>query len=741
MHVVQKPSKGVVVTYFVLTLIFAVLFAVYCLSNNEMLSKQTSITTDHDYFSSDALTDPLVGGSEIQQEILVKGDLREVSVMLGTNSRRNKGKVTLSLWDKDIKLVSRTVLQVQIVDDTPSRLILPEVYSLKEPTLLTLKITTDGSEDSDSISARRTQNGSGYSDGMMYLNGSPYDADLSFSYKLVKRNIAEGMTFWFWIIGAFFILSISYWLFWGKQFYTSFLRMYTAIRTAPLKWLARLGIIAVASCIGFLTEYLYGRFVTGGPASTGTVLNPPRLIFFVAVWVLISLFFILRKQVKSKPEKLFVAVMLILGCMFILITPVYNLITWDEESHFFWSLGQSFPDDTYVTWTDDMLLNDLLPLDFQVATIQETTAELNDNYDDGYTGTIPNAGIDRFITLIGHYPAGLSMALARMLGLSFQWVFIFGKLGNLLTYTIIVYFAIRKLHSGKMLLSAIACMPTPFILATNYSYDYWVTSFIMLAYATFFSEMQQPDKNISIKSVSIMLLSMLLACLPKQPYITMFLPLLFMKKTKFANKRQHMFYLLSVIGLGLLVMAALLIVRMKTVGDGDMRGGETVSVSGQIQYILSDPIGFFRMILRFLKGYLTYTSMGETITSFSYIGTNSSASYAFCLLLIIAVTDKSEHDLLTCTGRVRTLTWTSVLVTVFALAAVFYMAFTPVGLDTVNGCQQRYLIPLLFPALFLIGSPRIENKMNRLLYHYLGYGAMAFILIQAIWDRMAGQYY
>jgi uncharacterized membrane protein len=383
----------------------------------------------------------------------------------------------------------------------------------------------------------------------------------------------------------------------------------------------------------------------------------------------------------------------------------------------------------------------LLPLDFQVAAIQATTTELNENYDEGYTGNTPNAGIDRFITMIGHWPAGLSMALARMLGFSFQWVFMFGKFGNLLTYTTIVYFAIRKLHSGKMLMSAIASMPTPFILATNYTYDYWVTSFIMLAYATFFSEMQQPDKKISIQSVCTMLVSMLAACLPKQPYIVMFLPLLFMKKTKFENKRQHIYYLLSVISFGLLVIASLLVVRMKTVGDGDLRGGETVSIYGQIQYILSDPVGFFKMILQFLKGYLSYTSLGDAITSFSYIGTNSSASYAFCLLLIIAFADKSEHDLLTCTWRIRTLIWTSVLASVVALAAVFYMAFTPVGFDTVNGCQQRYLIPLIFPALFLIGSPRIKNKMKRLLYYYLGYGAMAFLLIQAIWDRLAGQFY
>ena len=188
-------------------------------------------------------------------------------------------------------------------------------------------------------------------------------------------------------------------------------------------------------------------------------------------------------------------------------------------------------------------------------------------------------------------------------------------------------------------------------------------------------------------------------------------------------------------------MAISLIVRMETVGDGDLKGGETVSVSGQLQYTLSDPAGFFTTILRFLKDYLSFASMGETLTFFAYIGTNSSASYAACLLLIIAVTDKSEHDLYTCAWLIRALTWTCVLPTVFALATAMYIAFTPVGLNTVNGCQPRYLLPLFFPALYMIGSPMIENKMNRLLYTYMGYGAMAFILIQAIWDRVAGQYY
>lgn len=39
-----------------------------------------------------------------------------------------------------------------------------------------------------------------------------------------------------------------------------------------------------------------------------------------------------------------------------------------------------------------------------------------------------------------------------------------------------------------------------------------------------------------------------------------------------------------------------------------------------------------------------------------------------------------------------------------------YLSFTPVGLKTINGAQPRYLIPLLFPALMLIGGITCKRK-------------------------------
>ena len=48
------------------------------------------------------------------------------------------------------------------------------------------------------------------------------------------------------------------------------------------------------------------------------------------------------------------------------------------------------------------------------------------------------------------------------------------------------------------------------------------------------------------------------------------------------------------------------------------------------------------------------------------------------------------------------------LFTVILVATALYVSFTPVGLGTVNGCQSRYLLPLLVPCLsFILNQSRL----------------------------------
>ena len=735
-----KQPKGMLLTYIVILSTISVMIFLYCARSNTLLSKNDMNTEAFDFGVPAVALAAQPGGTVIRQDIQVTGELVDISVLMATHDRKNTGKVTISLFDKETLLASKTSMQKLIRDNTYTKLILPDPYIPGKPTLLTLEIATEGSTETDSVSAYITKSGTGYAAGGLTVNGTPYDADLCFSYTLIQRKLPLSAGLLAYSAALILLVSATYWLFWGRRFYAFLAQAYLSIKANPLRWLASAGILLGAAGLGLLTEFLYVRISGVGPTTLGTVLNPGRLAFFGAALVLAAVFYLLRKQAQAKPEKLFVFTILILGCLFIYLIPSASFISWDEPSHFYWSLSQSYPDNVYMTTIDTTLWQDPpLPVSWNLDGNKNVSSERNEMYEYGYNGYVDNAGIDRFITLIGHWPAGLGMALARALGLSFHWIFLFGKLGNLIAYTVIIYFAIRKLQSGKMLMAAIACMPTPFLLATVYSYDFWVTAWAMLAFATYFSQLQQPEKKMTFMTAFVMLGSMLLACLPKQPYIPLLLPFLFLGRSKFATRKQHMAYVFSVIAVALVIAASFLMVRMGSVGDGDIRGGETVSVSGQIQYILSDPVGFIKTIFGFIKQYLSFSSMGEVLSIFAYLGLTKSAIYAACLLLLIAVTDKADSDKFTLNAGTRLFTWSACLITVFALAISLYIAFTPVGLHTVNGCQPRYLLPLIFPALFLVGSPKIVNHMDHRLYYYMGHGCMAFILFQSIWDIVASK--
>ncbi len=740
MQKLLKQSKGMLLIYLILLCTMAALIFLYCARSNELLSRNDKNTQVLDSGMPSRPLDAQPGGTVVRQEIQVTGELLDLSVLMAAHDRKNAGSITIRLFDKETLLASKTIAQKLVREKTYTKLILPEPYISSKPTLLTMEIVTEGSGEADSVTPFLTENGSGYAAGSLTVNGAPYDADLCFSYTLVQRKIPLSAGLLGYCAAFVLLVSATYWLFWGKRFYALLVQVCLSIKRAPLQWLANTGLLLGAAGLGLLTEFLYARIWGIGLTSLGTALNPARLAFFAAAWVLAAVFYLLRKQVQEKPEKLFAFTILILGCLFICLIPTANFISWDEPSHFYWSLSQSYPDHVYMTTIDIVLWQDPpLPVSWDLAGNKAVVEEMNKVYEVGYTGHVDNAGIDRFLTFIGHWPAGLAMALARALGLSFQWIFLFGKLGNLAAYTAILYFAIRKLRSGKMLLAAIACMPTPFFLATVYSYDFWVTAWAMFAFATYFSQLQQPEKKMTFMTAFVMLGAMLLACLPKQPYIPLLLPFLFLSRSKFATRKQHRAYVLSVIAVALLIAASFLMVRMGTVGDGDFRGGETVSVSGQIQYILTDPAGFMKTIFGFIREYLSFSGMGGVLSIFAYLGLSKSASYAACLLLLISVTDKADSDQFALKARTRLFTWSACLITVFALAVSLYIAFTPVGLNTVNGCQPRYLLPLIFPALFLIGSPRIVNHMDRRLYYYMGHGCMAFILLQSIWDMVATQ--
>ena len=64
------------------------------------------------------------------------------------------------------------------------------------------------------------------------------------------------------------------------------------------------------------------------------------------------------------------------------------------------------------------------------------------------------------------------------------------------------------------------------------------------------------------------------------------------------------------------------------------------------------------------------------------------------------------------------------------VATALYISFTPLGHSTINGCQARYLVPMLAPLLLLVTGQRFNIIKNKTIYNgcILAMSSIAVIL-------------
>lgn len=470
---------------------------------------------------------------------------------------------------------------------------------------------------------------------------------------------------------------------------------------------ALLILISVIVSIGI--ESILSHFVFG-VSSTGVYFNGYRYFFIVCV---LSYILLLIKHIKNgaNTEKLFVVSMLAVGICMIICTP-FGHICWDYDSHSKFVLTKSYIGDAYITAADDAIFT---TKEFYLR--KETALDNLTNIE--YINSLGSrvVGIHSGTSTIAHFPTGLAVAVSRFLGFPYVTTIMFGRTANLIVYVLVCYFAMRKLKSGKIILATIAFFPTNLYLATNYSYDFWVTAFIFLGISYFISEIRQPRKQISVKDTVIMNAAFILACIPKQIYMPIMILPLFMRKD-WKNKPQRKKYYLICLAM-IAFMLTLLVVRAfsSVTGGGDTRGGSGVNSMGQFSFILSEPFHYAKILLNFLKTYLSIGQMNKYINSFSYLG-EGVAEWVFIIMLMFAtLTDKDENERFKGMNLLRIVNIILFFGLICLVATSMYISFTEVRNETIAGCQARYITPLLFPLLIFIANPGIKLKLKNKIYN------------------------
>ena len=424
-------------------------------------------------------------------------------------------------------------------------------------------------------------------------------------------------------------------------------------------------------------------------------------------------------------HKIFFILFIIIGTNLIIIQPNTCYYSYDDQIHYSHSVNLinfrnklSLSDKysiSYKNFDDINSFDDVNAVDKLLNNLSEENEEIM-NID------------SNLYNKIGYAPSALGLLIGRLFHLPYTICFKLGKIFNLLSYGLIMMYAIKKVKIGKRLLSVIAFLPSSLYLSANYSYDPAVIAGFTLAFVLLLNVFVDKNEKIDFKWMCIFLFSLLYGSFVKAVYVPVLLLLLFIPKDRFKNNKICKYIKIMTIVIFMLVLATFVLPSVNGTLQADVRGGNT-SVTLQLHHILSNPFNY----LLILKN----TMVELFFDRFLCNGTLGGMGYATCikgnlayillgLLLFTWITDDNDNEI-NFKFKTRLLFFINIITIILLIWTALYLSFTPVGLNTISGVQPRYFIPLLFPLLITFKFLKIKNHYSQKLYNTCILSLLCFI--------------
>lgn len=475
------------------------------------------------------------------------------------------------------------------------------------------------------------------------------------------------------------------------------------------------GVFAGIVAAGLLVSFLLAK--AGGGNYSGKL---AIAVFFLSM--LLAVLFVNYRQLRKKIELIGFFAILFTGSMFSFTEPANVGVSWDDEVHFQNAIRLSHLFDRSISAADMTIINEYASVALEKVNYSQAEQTRYNRILDELERAHYYVEMEPYAVnniSIAYLPSAIGLTLGRGLGLPFHMVLSLGRWMNVLLLAVLCYFAMKRLKSGKIVVLLIALIPTNIFMAGNYTYDIWLLAWSIFGLSVFFGEWQRPDEKIGKWTPWLIGIAMFLAVLPKQVYFPLTCITLFMPKKKFESTKQAWFYRLVILAAICLPFFNVLVNNLSTRGEGtgDVRSSENVNSVEQLKYIRENPKQAAQMFYIYLKGYLNPLVYGrEYMTNMAYLGYLSVHERIYMLLIVIgALISREEEDI--------TFPWWSKLGVLFVyivtglIAAVsMYVYFTGVGAETVSGCQGRYLIPALFPLVYVVTRfsfpPRVKKVLR-----------------------------
>lgn len=731
-----------------------------------------------------------------QQFVFEQDILNSFAVRVATYKSVKDSTLSVTLTDLTLnkKVQSWSVETKSIGDGAFQTFSLNQELNDVRGHIFELQITSDAQKGN---AVTLWQNGQSLYQGEMSINNTLQDGQLVLGFNVLSSVSYVNYVYAFFLTFGFVVFLLF--LFWKKpwRYYVQPLRRELSFVKQEKKKIIAFTITEVILLpICFVAEKLISKFDLLQPNTVGAF-NEFRFAFLFVCLSAIALLAYSYKHLDARPEIIVFLLLLGVGSLYVFSLPSEVFISWDEAIHYNRAVSLSYCIGGEQNAAEYWLYsgNGLRPENYHV--IEQLNAaqiDFQNMFHVGATAPVDSAALGS-LWIICYLPSALGLLIGRIFHFPYHIIFMMGAFANLLLYSVLVYLAVRKVKSGKMILTAIALMTTTVFLASRYSYDIWVIGFFLLGMSYFLSAMQTQG-TIGKKDLVVMWAAFFFGSFAKSIYFLIMSCLLFLPKEKFTSKKQHVLFKTAVLAsmgalaagmvlpfvlipaifalfYGVCYFAYLIIQKMSKkqliivgtvctilivavgmlaaykivpgmLGEGDLRGG-AVNPSEQYLDILNNPFEYIKILFNFLsQKYLSFTHVNGWTINFSfmaYVGVSSIRFLPAVLLILVAATDKNRYDTWGKQWKVRLGMVISVFATICLMATALYIDFTPYGSKEILGCQARYLIPLFYPFFALIGSAKIQNRMNRKWYNGIVIGISTVILLTNIWTLLISAYY
>lgn len=467
--------------------------------------------------------------------------------------------------------------------------------------------------------------------------------------------------------------------------------------------------------------------------------------FIIFVGCLLLLFALFAKKLRIKIETFSFGTIIVFGLLFSFLIPPHH--TWDEFAHFIKSYnvaqGTLFPtNESKAEYPIDFeKISHKSSLEYQsYEDFEEVKKELSvvSNSRTEQKVYPSTASINLFVPYLF---SGLGMKIAMIFNLPILYFLVFGKFLNVVAYALLCYFAIKKIPIGKRLLAFYAMLPINVLLAASLSCDFLAIGSIFLALA-YTLDIIANKKKLRTRDVILLLILYSFITFSKVSYAPLFLFMFLFRKEQFTNKKERTLYqLLVVLFCGVVAIGTYYYASQLGIVQWSKPG---VDSNAQLLGILKNPIGYIKMLIIYLSNN-SIEYLKNAFTFFAYLNYAPSITAVLTLgmLLFFAWFDLPNYPMGDYQGISKfdklILVSGSLGALVLSLTAL-YMSFTPVGLSVVQGFQGRYLLPIIFPVLFVFRnkaaySPYKEEYLERLAY------IMIFVLTVPVCQMLITYFY